>query len=74
MAAFDGSIRVHGCYKLSFVMGSYIIKDVCTKEGVGPMRTDADTGEGVRGNTDVLKKTTVRVHSDRMRCDFFRCE
>ena len=47
MAAFDGSTRVHGCYKLSFVKGSYI-KDVCTKEGegVGPMLTDADTGGG----------------------------
>ena len=45
---FDGSTRVHRCYKLSFLKGSYIIKDVCTKEGegVGPMRTDADTGEG----------------------------
>ena len=56
MAAVVGSIWVHGCYKLSFVKGSYIIKDVCTKEGVGPMRTDADTGEGVRGKAGVRKK------------------
>ena len=37
----------------NFCKGSYI-KDVCTKEGEAS-RTDADTGEGVRGNADVRK-------------------
>ena len=58
MAALNGSIRVQGCYKLSFVKRSYIIKKVCTKEGrgsgrCGQMRTK---GEVVRGNADVHKK------------------